>query len=154
MKADIDMQQLVAQVVQAMQGGQAQPVTAPVTAPAAGNLGLPAYLTPPGQAAGLPLPIGWSVSLEIPVNTPEGPGKASADLAFSLESWSDHQAIIHGLIQQGYPVRVYRPKPQWGGQPGYGGGGYRQDGYGSRYGGPGPTHYNGPPPYQGGYRRY
>jgi len=100
-------------------------------------VGVPSWLTPPTPPQNtLPTPIGWSISIEFPVQTPEGPGKASADLAFSVESWPQAQAIVQQLIYQGYPVKVFRPK-QWFGQ----GQGWQNNNRGQGY-----NRWGGPPP--------
>lgn len=105
-------------------------------------VGVPSWLTPPTPPQNaLPVPIGWSISIEFPVQTPEGPGKASADLAFPVESWPQAQAVIQQLIYQGLPVKVFRPKQQWG-QPGWQQNGPQRYGGYNRYGGP-------PPQFQG-----
>lgn len=103
---------------------------APSAAPAAAGGG---WLTPPPQHGALPAPVGWSVVMEIQTQGPNGPGKATVDLCYGPETWSQAPQIVAALVQQGYPVKVWAPKPfgggggfgarkPWGGGGGFGGG--------------------------------
>jgi hypothetical protein len=79
---------------------------------------------PAAMPGGTPAPVGWSVMMEIPVMGQYGPGKATVDLAYPPETWMQAPQIVAGLIQQGYPVKVWTPqKKQWGPKPPFGGGG-------------------------------
>jgi len=92
----------------------------PAAAPGGG------WLTPPPSHGALPTPVGWSVVLEIPTNGPRGAGKATVDLCYGPETWAQAPQIVEALVAQGYPVKVWVPKPAFGGGGGYPprGGGY------------------------------
>ena len=73
------------------------------------------WLTPPPQHGALPTPVGWSVVMEIPTNGPRGAGKATVDLCYGPETWAQAPQIVEALVAQGYPVKVWTPKPAFGG---------------------------------------
>ena len=82
------------------------------TPPAAAGGG---WLTPPPQHGALPTPVGWSVVMEIPTQGPNGMGKATVDLCYGPETWAQAPQIVAALAAQGYPVKVWTPKPAFGG---------------------------------------
>ena len=93
---------------------------APV-APAGGS----SWLTPPAPQGAMPQPAGWSIVMEIEVQGPKGAGKATVDLCYGPETWSQAPQIVQALIQQGFPVKVWVPKQNTGW-----GGGQRRTGWG------------------------
>lgn len=109
------------QAALAAQGLPAAPAAAPAgfvpPAPVAAPGGA-AWLTPPAPQGAMPTPLGWSVVMEIVVQGPQGQGKATVDLCYGPETWGQAPQIVGALIAQGYPVKVWVPKPQ-----AFGGGG-------------------------------
>jgi uncharacterized membrane protein YgcG len=77
-------------------------------------------------------PRGFLVGVNIP--TPEG--EATCYLEFGPEACANPQAVVMQLLQQGWPVKVWRPS-NGGGGGGYGGGGGGYGGGGNGFGGGG-----------------
>ncbi|MBN2130216.1 MAG: hypothetical protein JW741_12010 [Sedimentisphaerales bacterium] len=69
-------------------------------------------------------PIGVSLALELP--SPDGQGTVSAYLNLPAEALGNLPAVVGNLLAQGWPLRIYRPKTQWGN------GGWNQGNYGRR----------------------
>lgn len=110
--------------------GPMQPATAPVTMPnfnqpSAGpmpNFGQPGVFGQP--PAGLS-PSAGSLGLLVPVSIPTPLGEVTAMVQFGPEYAGSGQAaqqLIQQLMQMGWPVKAWQPKPQ-GGFGGRGGGG-------------------------------
>lgn len=117
---------------------------APAPNPMGGAPALGGWLQPPAPAAGgMPTPIGWSIPLEISVQGPQGPSKVTIDLAFGADTWQQAAQIVQGLISQGYPVKSWAPKQDFGGRGGFGGGGGGYRGGGGGFGGGGGGGWNG-----------
>jgi hypothetical protein len=57
-------------------------------------------------------------------------GKATVDLCYGPETWAQAPQIVAALVQQGYPVKVWTPKPAFGG-----GGGFQRKPWGGGGGG-------------------
>jgi hypothetical protein len=92
-------------------------------APPAPPMGGGGWLQPPAAQGALPAPLGWSVVMEIQVQGPRGMGKATVDLCYGPETWQQAPQIVGALLAQGYPVKVWVPKPfgVGGGGGGWGG---------------------------------
>jgi hypothetical protein len=119
----------MAQQIQALTAaaGGAAPAALPATVPPPGFAapappGGAAWLTPPAPQGAMPAPLGWSVVMEIVVQGPQGQGKATVDLCYGPETWGQAPQIVAALITQGYPVKVWVPKPAGG----FGGGGFKR----------------------------
>lgn len=110
---------------------QPMQAAAPVMAPQAMQPQPMAAMMPmqPAAQAG---PVGLLVQVSIP--TPDG--EATCHLQFGPEAAANPQAVIHQLMQAGWPVKVWRSQGGGGGFGG-GGGGFNRGGGGGGFGGRG-----------------
>jgi hypothetical protein len=115
------------------QMGQMGPMPGPMMQPGPMGTGPMMGMQPgPMQAPG-------ASGLLIPITIPTPEGEATCYLQFGPEAAANPGAVIMGLMQAGWPVKVWRPKQNGygggGGGGGYGGGGggyNRGGGYGGR----------------------
>jgi hypothetical protein len=114
--------------------------------PAAAHVAPPAmtFAAPMMPAAAFAAPSPSGFALKLTLQLPDGM-ECPIDLHLGAEHWNPAQLpqLIAGLIAQGWPIKTYRPRQQFGGNGfgggngnSYGGGGFRGNGngYGGGYG--------------------
>jgi|SRR6185312_5482572 len=90
----------------------------------AGGGARPSWMGRRAAPAELPEATGFSVPVELEVKDRDGYGKVTVYLSFPPEAFNDAEDIIAGLISEGVPVKVWKPKPAYeerGGNRSYGG---------------------------------
>jgi len=107
--------------LQARMAGPTPPGPMMPMAPAPGPMMQQGPAMQPGPSAGA-----WPqvLGVLVPVSIPTQEGEVTVQVQLGPEAAANPQQAVMQLLQAGWPVRVYRPRPS-GGFNGYGGGGFR-----------------------------
>lgn len=108
---DEQMKQIIEQVTAAVTTRPVAPTPPGPAALAPQIQPLSMMMQPPGGLAAVQ-PNGLLIGLELPA--PDGSGTLSAYLSLPVEAVQNLPAVVGNLLAQGWPLRIFRPKAQWG----------------------------------------